>query len=374
MDIQENQTNPEIEDTINTLETPEPLVIQEAQEAPDHNESNEISLPKILYGANNSFRDITSKASEVLMSNNIIYIPSNDDIRANYFGDHLYRTLKTVLIVYIEEGVYKTVECLPFQEGYVDMVNNKVYVDNAPDEIKNKCNTWEHKLRAIHRCYLMSGGNFNYEYPEQLMAIKYLTGKEKVLEIGANIGRNTMVINHILKNSAENNFVAMECDPNTAKTLMYNRDINNVSFFVEAAALSKRKLIQKGWDTIASEEVLEGYVPVKTITWEQLNKKYNIAFDTLVLDCEGAFYYILMDMPEVLNNIKMIITENDYKDIEHKQYIDNMLLERGFTVAHSEAGGWGPCQPFFFQVWKKQEDAVEQVSSEQIVVESDITA
>jgi len=329
--------------------------------------------PVILYGANDNFRDITSKAMDSLMTNGIIYIPSNDDVRAHYYGDHIYGTLKTVLIVYKVDGVDITRECSHLQEGYIDVANNQVYVDNASEEIKNKCNTWEHKLRAIHRCYILSGGSFYYEYPEQLMVIKHLTGKEKVLEIGANIGRNTMVIYHMLKDSAQNNFVTMECDPNTAKSLMYNRDINNVSFFVEAAALSKRKLIQKGWNTIASDELLEGYNPVKTITWEQLNKKYNIAFDTLILDCEGAFYYILMDMPEVLDNIKMIIVENDYRDIEHKKYVDNMLLERGFQVVHSEAGGWGPCQPFFFQVWKKPDAVVEHVSPEQIVV-SDITA
>jgi FkbM family methyltransferase len=328
--------------------------------------------PVILYGANDNFRDVTSKSESLLMANDIIYIPSHDDVRAHYFGDHMYGTLKTVVILYTVDGVQARMECTHLQEGYVDITNNKVYVNNAPEEIKNQCNTWEHKLRAIHRCYLLSGGSFYYEYPEQLMVIKHLTGKEKVLEIGANIGRNTMVIHHMIKDTAENNFVTMECDPNTAKTLMYNRDINNVSFFVEAAALSKRKLIQKGWDTIASEEVLEGYVPVKTITWEQLNKKYNIAFDTLVLDCEGAFYYILMDMPEVLDNINMIIVENDYKDIEHKKYVDNMLLERGFAVVHSEAGGWGPCQPFFFQVWKKPE-GMGTVSAVQMV-DSEITA
>ena len=39
-----------------------------------------------------------------------------------------------------------------------------------------------------------------------------------------------------------------------------------------------------------SDELLPGYKPVNTITLEELNNKYNIEFDTLVLDCEGAFY------------------------------------------------------------------------------------
>ncbi|NDB84401.1 MAG: hypothetical protein EB127_17110, partial [Alphaproteobacteria bacterium] len=80
-----------------------------------------------------------------------------------------------------------------------------------------------------------------------------------------------------------------------------------------------------------------------------------IEFDTLVLDCEGAFYYILMDMPEILTNIKTIIMENDYHDITHKNYIDTVLKENNFYLDYQEAGGWGCCRDNFFEVWKKSE-------------------
>ena len=115
-----------------------------------------------------------------------------------------------------------------------------------------------------------------------------------------------------------------------------------MNFYVENTALSKRNLIQKGWDTIVSDIVLPEYKKVNTITYEQLNKKYNIQFDTLVLDCEGAFYYILQDMPEILNNIKLIIMENDYHDITHKNYVDDVLTKKGFKNIYTKAGGWGP--------------------------------
>jgi hypothetical protein len=124
-------------------------------------------------------------------------------------------------------------------------------------------------------------------------------------------------------------------------------------FFVENSALSKRKLIQKGWDTIVSDEVLDGYCSVSTITLNQLYQKYEIFFDTLVLDCEGAFYYILMDMPEILDPVHLIIMENDYWEISKKEYIDKVLKSRGFFVDYTEAGGWGPCYSFFFEVWKR---------------------
>jgi hypothetical protein len=132
-----------------------------------------------------------------------------------------------------------------------------------------------------------------------------------------------------------------------------NKNLNNLKFHTESAALSSRKLIQKDWDTIPSETLLEGYTQVNTITLKSLKEKYQIEFDTLVLDCEGAFYYILMDYPEILTGINLIIMENDYHDISHKEYLDKVLKDSGFICEYSEKGGWGPCEHYFFQVWKR---------------------
>ena len=185
------------------------------------------------------------------------------------------------------------------------------------------------------------------------MAVRYLTGNEKVLEIGSNVGRNSLIISYILGEKNNNNFVTLECDIDIANQLKENRDLNNFDFCIENSALSKRKLIQRDWDTIVSDVLLDGYKTVNTITYEELSNKYNIKFDTLVLDCEGAFYYILMDMPEILKNVNLIIMENDYHNISNKQFIDNVLRENNFYVDYSEGGGWGPCFPNFYEVWKK---------------------
>ena len=184
------------------------------------------------------------------------------------------------------------------------------------------------------------------------MAVRYLTGKENVLEIGGNIGRNSLVIASILNNS---NFVTLECDTNISAQLVENRDLNNFNFHVESSALSKRRLIQKGWDTMVSDNLLDGWQSVNTITLDELYAKYGINFDTLVLDCEGAFYYILMDMPEILNNINLIIMENDYNVLSKKTYVDDILKQNNFYRDYVECGhyGWGPCYNNFFEVWKK---------------------
>ena len=208
------------------------------------------------------------------------------------------------------------------------------------------------RLNTIHKQLKIDYGSFEDEYPEQLMVATYLKGTEKVLEIGGNIGRNSLIIGYILS-QYNNNFVSLESDTDISKQLIHNRDLNKMTFYIENSALSKRKLIQKGWDTIVSDDILEGYKSVNIINFQELEKKYNITFDTLVLDCEGAFYYILMDMPEILNNINLILMENDYNDIMHKNYINDILKQQNFKIDYTMGGGWGPCKDFFFEVWKK---------------------
>ena len=195
-------------------------------------------------------------------------------------------------------------------------------------------------------------GNFGEEFPEQMMVTRYLTGNEKVLEIGGNIGRNSLVIASILGNNS-NNFVTMECEPEISEQLKTNRDLNHMGFHIETSALSLRKLIQRDWVTIQSDILLYGYKEVKNITYNELVNKYQISFDTLILDCEGAFYYILCDMPEILTGINLIIMENDYTNLAHKQYVNDILVKNNFYVDYVERGGWGPCFHNFYEVWKR---------------------
>jgi FkbM family methyltransferase len=207
------------------------------------------------------------------------------------------------------------------------------------------------KLLNIQSKLIINYGSFYEEVSEQKMSVKYLKGHEKVLEIGGNIGRNSLIISSILEDSS--NLVVLESDTNIANQLIENKTINNLNFNIEVSALSKRKLVQRGWDTRPSDVLETGFKWVNTITLHELKTKYNIIFDTLVLDCEGAFYYILMDMPNILDNINLIIMENDYWDIDKKQYIDKILKENNFYVDYTEKGGWGPCYDNFFEVWKR---------------------
>jgi FkbM family methyltransferase len=223
---------------------------------------------------------------------------------------------------------------------------HEVYISKGIDKIQKP----EDKLNEIHKIVKFENGTMKDEFNEQVMSAMFLTGNEKVLEIGAHKGRNTLAIATMLNDDTQ--FVTLETDKAIFKDLVNNRDINNFRFHCENKALSLRKLRQHGMNTLLDSESREGY-EVQTITWDELNQKYNIPFDTLVLDCEGSFYYILKDMPTVLDNIKLIIMENDYPIYDRKQYLDDTLKEKGFSRVYCKSGGFQPCFNNFWEVWKR---------------------
>ena len=292
----------------------------------------------IYYGILDNKIDVTDICLKKLTKNNIINIPSGDANRSVFFTDPLLGVHKCIII--LNNNVLTEYD--EFTELKINIIDNTIQLDVIYK-----------KLTKIHSKLKIKYGSFMDELPEQKMVVRYLKGHEKVLEIGGNIGRNSLVIASILDNPS--NFVTLESDVNIAEQLKENMVLNNLNFHIESSALSNRKLIQRGWDTITSDILQKGYTSVNTITLSNLINKYNIVFDTLVLDCEGAFYYILMDMPEILNNINLIIMENDYFEISKKNYVDEILKKNNFVVDYKESGGWGCCFDNFYEVWKKRQ-------------------
>jgi len=290
---------------------------------------------KIFYGHPPFITEVTSICLSRLTQNNIMFIPDTNKMREAVFPHHSIANKK---YVYVEhEGVIRNYD--ETTAIYIDLINNTIHT--------NEIHT---KLSELHTKLILKHGSFQEELSEQRLSVKYLKGHEKVLEIGGNIGRNSLVIASLIDSTQ---LVVLESDPGIASQLIENRELNGLHFHVEPSALSKRSLIQNGWDTVPSDIGVYGFSKVTTITWDELKTKYPIEFDTLVLDCEGAFYYIVMDMPEILANMKLILMENDYHNISHKNYVDDALKRNGFVRDYSEKGGWGPCENNFFEVWKK---------------------
>lgn len=319
---------------------------------------------KILYGANTTYIDVTNIVLTKCIENNSISIPPTEIERATLFSDPLHGVVKHIII----QDDYGNTATIP--------ANLPITIPILPDSTidlrkeKHRQTWWETVGKNIHdpisrlntlQTYIhMPYGSFKDEYPEQLMSIKFLDPNSKVLEIGGNIGRNSSIIATIL--NSDKNLVSLESDPSIAQFLESVRTMNNFSFSVENSALSERRLKQSGWNTKLMEpnEVLNGvpnWKEVNTITWDNLLKKYNIQFDTLVADCEGALYYILKDRPDILDNIKTIIVENDYLELDKYTAVEDIFVSKGFCVIYSTPliGEYYhlPCKQFFFQVWKK---------------------
>lgn len=209
----------------------------------------------------------------------------------------------------------------------------------------------EAKLRAIHASLKFDHGKLADEMEEQLMAVAHVRPDARVLELGGNVGRNSCVIASLLNDSS--NLVVFESDPANAALLVHNRDANGFRFAVESAALSKRALIQNAWDTRPYEGALpSGWQFVRTIAWADVVRKHG-AFDTLVCDAEGALYYICADEPDFFRTFRTVILENDFTDINHKQYVDARMTAAGLRRVFHKAGGWGPCADRFYEVWTR---------------------
>jgi predicted O-methyltransferase YrrM len=105
-------------------------------------------------------------------------------------------------------------------------------------------NTIEAKLFEIHQSIILIGGSMKSEFQEQKLAMEYIEPAAKVLELGSNIGINSIIISKIL--DSDKNLVTLECDLSHIETLTKNRDTNGLLFNIEPSALSSIPLARKG--------------------------------------------------------------------------------------------------------------------------------
>lgn len=210
-------------------------------------------------------------------------------------------------------------------------------------------------IEKLHAKLSLKGGFFSEELVEQEMSVLYIKPEDVVLELGGNIGRNSLIIASLLTDPAQQ-LVVIESDPVSCEILNENRDRNGFDFRTYPMALSKRPLLQWGWDTKPYDEqsLSDGWKPVVSISYEELREQTGLRFNTLVCDCEGALYYILMDEPDFLNGIEKILMENDFwGDDDKEQVVHNLFRQKGFHPVFSRDLGppYGGFRANFWQVW-----------------------
>ncbi len=300
---------------------------------------------KIYFGVENFFRDVTFAYMTYHLRGLEIHIPASDEERVSRIGDHLPGIEKMIII--ITRGR---------QINIPTGVEIRIRFQNELDKIIPRTTRFiskgNHSTEDIQHELCMFMGSFEDESPEQRLAVKYVKPNAKVLEIGANIGRNTMILSSLLND--DTNLVTLECNRNFIELLELHKKLNKMNFQIVNAALSYRPLAIRDWDTVVIENdcIPENYERVECVTFEELKSRF-FNFDTLVADCEGALYYILQDNRELFQDFETIIIENDYHDIEHYNFI-RTILDKTHVCIHSEGGGWGPCTHNFYEVFTKK--------------------
>lgn len=333
----------------------------------------------VFYGLRGAYVDVTNQC--VRKSNQgIIVIPKEDWERCDMFcRDPAPSKVKDVLFVHGDAGrCYRlTVGNQAFFPTEAQTLEDVTIIDSNGDR-----KIWWHtlsvpreerglnELQQLQQRLSLFHGSFADELPEQLMAIKHIQPTDTVLELGTNIGRNSLVISTILDD--DRRLVTLESNPQHVREATQNRDANKCRFHIEGSALSARPLVQSGWysELGLGRESDASKFSVQTITWPALQEKYKLAFNVLVADCEGALYHILQDEPTFFDGFDTVIMENDFVTQdgvsagEQKQAVDAALTAVGLRVVYQENGP--PDQPLyiqerfaatwtrFYEVWKRE--------------------
>lgn len=317
---------------------------------------------RFLYGANKTFVDVTDDVLAKCLCGDRVYIAAGDT-GAAFFSDPLPGIAKGIFVLRQDQGVVTGQSYGPNERIWLSLQEDE-YERSRGQHIKTisvpppTLNTAE-IMAFFHSQLDFTGGDLMDEYVEQTNCIDFLEPTARVLELGAGFGRNTMMIASILND--ESNFVTLECNSDSVETLKKNKSANSFRFHIEPAALSYRKLMYNPALalTLPGEVLRDDYAWINTITFEEINAKYSIGFDTLVADCEGALYYILQDNPNILANIRTVILESDYLLAEHKWAVEAIFQQ--FGLQKVKAWRLEPqtaplpveCMDSFWEVWKR---------------------
>ena len=230
------------------------------------------------------------------------------------------------------------------------MSSNKIFLT------ENDIINFENWKKQIPNLFKLKG-----EYPEQVVAYKFLNPEMKVLELGANIGRNTQIIANIVK---QGKLLSVEMNKSNKNALDKIAVLNkNTTIFIGAISDKPLYFNGKSWKTSK-----DGKIKINTINISDAKKQY-FEWNVIVADCEGCISELCIN-PEFIKNVELIIIENDFScckdrvDFEKKMYEYNFqeifTLDKGDSIVPGVPKQRWPngdkTQKAFISVWKKKVD------------------
>jgi FkbM family methyltransferase len=237
----------------------------------------------------------------------------------------------------------------------------------SPMKISEKINVrepdfWNAELEKVFqdkkRLLNIEGGDIDGELIEQKMSFLYIKPQDVVLEIGGNIGRNSVMIASILSDSSKH--VVFETDTEIIPILKKNRDLNHAKFLIFSCALSNTPLMQTRDITLPLiHPIPPGYRKVNTIRVDDFKRfcdDQDLEFTVLVADCEGALAPILRENDLLGDKIHTVCIENDYYNPDDEKFVHDLLVEKGFKCVYQTAllgfPQWGT-RDNFWETWKR---------------------
>ena len=195
------------------------------------------------------------------------------------------------------------------------------------------------------------------EIYEQVMVANFLPENSVVLELGGRTGTVSKVINKKLSN--KNNHLVIE--PNDSFKDHLESLSNNLGFNLYMGVISHKPMWAEIWHhgkipklMNNTQEILrslewtdDNTVPKKTSktheiiklnnykTLTDLESEFNLKFDTIIADCEGALPYLFDSNPQLYNQIKFIQCEWDCFNSDDNDSFRQKLLNNGFKSLYT---------------------------------------
>ena len=194
----------------------------------------------------------------------------------------------------------------------------------------------------ISRGYYAQG---NIEQDEQHLVKKHVSPRATVLELGANIGIVSSVINKRL--IYPQNQVVVEANPAVIPYLKKNKEGNRCLFKIENCVISQEKevsfffgnTISSGGIARENSDGSQQSVSVPGLTLADVQKKHKLTFDTLIMDIEGAEYNLLKEIEPYLDQFDLLIFEQHPSILSREQLDEiNALLQKNKLSLVDESG------------------------------------
>jgi FkbM family methyltransferase len=254
----------------------------------------------------------------------------------HFFTLYLYHPTLFVLNLFrYRELSFRILKDLYKKDRFYNLFGFKI---NSPSRLNKH---FFANINTHFNCFALN----NYELSEKYLIEKYIDKTDHILELGGCLGVISLISNNLLINKS--NHVVFEIDELKFNYLKINKNKNNANFNIINGAISDNpKMYYRpsynfwGGEITASEVNAKR---IKTNNIKEIEYKFKIKFNTLIMDIEGGEIEIFEN--QNLNHFEKIIFENHFtNDKDQNAKIVKLLTTIGFKSIESKGK---------VEIWKK---------------------